>query len=232
MFGRSQEVIFESYGRRRSRSRWRLPRWLLLLLLGVGAGGAAVVAVQERYLPPRLSAAASAELRRAFAQADSERAQLKASLAQAKQSLDATLLDRKTLAGDLAASIAAAAGLREDLAAVVTSLPPDPRGGAVAVRAGRFAVKGGQLEYDVVLTREHAAGKPMPGTLQLLVAGESERGVQSVLTPKAIPLLVGSHEVVRGSVPLPAGFKPRQTTVQVLDRAAGKSLGMRVLLIP
>ena len=111
------------------------------------------------------------------------------------------------------------------------SLPPDPRGGAVAVRAARFTVKGGQLDYSLVLTHERAVGKPMPGTLQLLVAGESERGTPSVVTPEAIPLALGGQDVVRGSLPLPAGFKPHQATVQVLDRAAGKPLGTRVLLI-
>ena len=98
-------------------------------------------------------------------------------------------------------------------------------------RAGRFTVKGDDLEYKLVLTREHAVGKPAPGTLQLRVAGESERGVPGVVTPKAIPVLLGSHAVLRGSLPLPAGFKPRQTTIQVLDQPAGRPLGMRVLAI-
>jgi hypothetical protein len=37
--------------------------------------------------------------------------------------------------------------------------------------------------------------------------------------------------VVRGSLALPDGFRPRQTTVQVLDRPGGKLLGMRVILV-
>jgi hypothetical protein len=36
---------------------------------------------------------------------------------------------------------------------------------------------------------------------------------------------------VRGSQALPDGFKPRETTIQVLDRVAGKPLGMRVMLV-
>ncbi len=208
-----------------------MPRWLLLLLLGLVAGAAAVVAVQERYLPPRLSAGASAELRSTFAQADAERLRLRAELGAANKRLETTLSEKKAVADELAASRLSAARLREDLASVVAALPPDPRDGAVAVRAGRFTAKGGWLHYDLVLTRERAAGKPMPGTLQLLVAGESERGTQATVTAQAIPLTVGSHEVVRGSLPMPDGFKPRQTTVQVLDRPAGRQLGMRVLLI-
>jgi len=82
-----------------------------------------------------------------------------------------------------------------------------------------------------VLTRELAVGKPLPGSLQLLLADDSERGATSLVTPQAIPVALGGQEVLRGSVPQPAGFRPRQATVQVLDRAGGKALATRVLLI-
>ena len=229
MFGRSKPLVFESYSRRRS--RWQAPRWLVLLLTGTVLGAGAVVVVQERYLPPRLSAAASAQLRSGFEQSDAERLRLRAELGAATARLNSALAERQAVADELAASRTGTARLREDLASVVALLPPDPRDSTVAVRAGRFTAKGGLLHYDLVLTRERAAGKPMPGTLQLLVAGESERGAQTTLTAKAIPLSVGSHEVVRGSLPLPEGFKPRQTTIQVLDQRAGRPLGMRVLPI-
>ena len=229
MFGRSRPVVFSSYGRRRS--RWRLPRWLCLLLIGIGAGAAAVVGVQERYLPPRLSASESAEVRGAFEQADAERARLRDELGEARRRIEAASSVHKSVADELATSRTAAARLRDDLASVVASLPPDPRDGAVAVRAGRFTAKDGMLRYELVLTRETASGKPFPGTLQLLVAGESGRGTQAMFAPKPIPLSVGSQEVVRGSLALPAGFKPLQTTIQVLDQSASKSLGMRVLPI-
>jgi len=64
-----------------------------------------------------------------------------------------------------------------------------------------------------------------------VVGGESERGAQTTVALKPIALSIGSHEIVRGSAPLPDGFRPRQTTVQVLDRVAGKPLGMRVMLV-
>lgn len=229
MFSRSQAVTF-SYGRRRA--RWWLPRWLVLLLVGAALGAAAVVTVQDRLLPTRLSASASAALRSQYEAADAERQRLRTELADARMRLQAALLHKQTAADELATSLATTARLHEDLAAVVSALPPDPRGGSVAVRAGRFTVKGAELEYKLVLTRERAVGRPLPGTLQLLVAGESERGMQRVLTPSAIAVLLGSHAVLRGSLPLPAGFKPRQTTVQVFDQPAGRPLGMRVLAIP
>lgn len=203
----------------------------MLLLGGILSGGAGVVAVQERYLPPRLSARASAELRSALEQAEGERSRLGEELTSARKSLEVALSEKKGLADELGASRATTERLRDDLTSVVASLPPDPRGGNVEVRAGRFTAKGGLLSYDVVLTRERNTGKPMPGVMQVVVAGQSGRGTESTVALKPISLSAGSREVVRGSQPLPEGFRPHQATVQVLDRVAGKPLGMRVMLV-
>jgi len=229
MFGSSKPIAFDPYGRRRS--RWRLPRWLILLIVGTLIGVAAVLFAQERYLPPRLSAEASTQLRQSFEEAESERQRLKIDLSEANRQLETSLAERKKLGDELTSSRAVATGLREDVQALVESLPPDPRGGSVAVRAARFSAENGQLAYDVVLTRDRAGGAPLSAVLQLVVAGEPARGGESTVSLKPVPLSIGRHEVVQGRQALPEGFRPRQTTVQVLDRAGGKSLGMRVLLV-
>lgn len=229
MFGRSRPVLFEPHGRRR---RAGPPRWLVLLLAGIAVGAAAVVVVQERYLPPRLSADAGAQLRGAFERASTERASLQRELDQTGQRLTAALAERQWLAGELAASRTATAGLQQDLAAAVDALPADPRGAAVQVRAARFTTtRDGRLAYEVVLTREHAAGKPFTGQMQLVVAGEAARGPDPSVTLTPIAFTMGSQVVLRGSAPLPAGFRPRQSTIQVLDRSGGRTLGMRVLRV-
>ncbi|MBE0546192.1 MAG: hypothetical protein IH627_00745 [Rubrivivax sp.] len=229
MFRRTKAVTFTPYGRRRS--RWRLPRWLWLVLGGTVIGAGGVLFVQERYLPPRLTAAASAALRAAFDQADAERSRLSGELGLATAKLAAALDDKKALGSELAASRAAVEHLQDDLASVIGSLPPDPRNGVVQVRAARFAATGGMLAYDVVLTREQATGKPLSGLMQLVVTGESARRNETSVALKPIPLSIGKHEVVRGSLPLPEGFRPQQTTIQILDRAAGKVLGMRMMMV-
>jgi hypothetical protein len=229
MLGRSKPVVLESYGSRRKRGR--PPRWLVLLLSGVIVGSVGVIVVQERYLPPRLSQAETAKLRSDFEAADAERLKLQQSLGETSQKLATALAEKKTLADELAASRETSGRLREDLAAVVTALPPDPRGGSVEVRAGRFTTKDGMLVYDVVLTRDRGGSKPLPGVLQLTVAGLSARGPETAVTLKPVPLSIDSQEIVRGSQALPEGFKPRETTIQVLDRAGGRSLGMRVMLV-
>ncbi len=221
--------MFGSLGSRRPRHR--VPGWLLLLTGGMLAGAAAVLLVQERYLPPRLSAGESATLRQAHDQAEGQRLQLKAELDQARQRLQVAQTERSRLDQELSASRAAAERLRADLVSLVQALPPDPRGGSVEVRAGQFSAREGALDYQVVLLREGDARKPLAGVLQLSVAGESASGAPATLALQPIALTLDNHLVMRGSLPLPDGFKPRQTTVQVLDRAAGKPLGMRVLRV-
>ena len=229
MFASSKPVPFNPYGRRRS--RWRLPRWAVLLLAGTAIGAGAVVYVQERHLPPRLSASESTQLNSAFTQADGERTQLKSRLADTDRRLASALADKKAAVDELADSRAKSEQLHDDLAVAVNALPADPRGGSVEVRAGRFTTQGGAMLYEVVLTRERASTKAVPGVLQLVVAGQSARGVETSIALKPVALSLGSIAVVRGSLSLPDGFKPRQTTVQVLDKPAGRSLGMRVLAV-
>ncbi|MBC7994370.1 MAG: hypothetical protein H7Z15_14160 [Rhizobacter sp.] len=229
MFGQSKPVVLESYGSRRKRGR--PPRWLVLLLSGVAIGAIGVVVVQERYLPPRLSPTESARLREAYETADAERLRLQQSLGETSQKLNTALSEKTKLGEELSTSRASTERLREDLSAVVAALPPDPRGGGIEVRAGRITTRGGMLVYDVVLTRERAGSKPMAGVLQLTVAGVSARGPETTVALKPVTLALGQHEIVRGSQPLPEGFKPRETTIRVLDRPAGNSLGMRVMLV-
>lgn len=229
MFGRPKPVVLDRYASRRSRAV--MPRWLLLLLIGAGLGVGGVFYLQERVLPPRLSIEASAKLQQSFEQAEAERLRLQGELGKTGEQLKLALADKERLTRELAASHDTVERLREDIGALVASLPPDPRGSAVAVRAARFEHDGGALVYDVVLSRDRAGGQPFRGVLQFVVAGTPADGPERTLKLDPVPISVGRYESVRGSLPLPDGFRPRQTTVQVLDRPGGKLSGMRVLYV-
>ena len=222
-------VVFDPYRRRR---RVGLPRWLWLLLLGAAAGAAGVLYVQLELLPPRLSADDSAQLRQQSEQATTRAASLHDELARTAQQLAAAQTDNRRLAAEAGSHRDAASAQRQDLAAVVAALPPDPRAAtsAVDVRAGRFSARDGALDYEVVISRDGSnsrGGKPLAGVMQLLLAGDGAAAGSVAVNGVALSLV--DNQVLRGSVALPAGFRPRQATVQVLDRSAGKLLGTRVL---
>lgn len=227
MFGRSNAVLLDSYSARRARKR--VPRWLLLLLLGVALGAAAVIVVQERWLPPRLSADASTRLTTAFDNADRERLQLRQQLAETQARLQESTAAAQKLEESARQHQRIVNGLREDIAAMVEALPPDPRGGAVQVRAARFRVDGNQLAYDIVLSRDKAGDKPWSGVLQLVLTGSAGGNDNATARLDPIAISMGRHTSLHGSRPLPATLNARQATIQVLDRPQGQLMGMRVM---
>jgi uncharacterized membrane-anchored protein YhcB (DUF1043 family) len=231
MFGRSKPVVFDPYGRQRS--RWPLPRWLVLLLIGIVLGVSGVLIVQEKYLPPRLTADASIKLRDAFQQADTERGGLRRDLATTTQKLDATTADNRTLTERLATSSQTTERLQKDMGSMIDLLPPDPRGGTVSVRAARFSIRGGTLDYEVLLTRGAPGSAPLAGVMQMSVAGSGGSGSELTKSVSARPqtVSVGAYASLRGSVELPAGFSAREATITVLDRPDGRVYGRRVMYV-
>src|SRR5262245_3240161 len=133
MLANFKPVAFDPYGRRRS--SWRLPRWLIFLLVGAAAGVAGVLAVQERLRPPRLSAAEASELRDRLTHAEQDRDRARNDLTATTQKLDAVSAERKALADELAADRERTKNARADQEFLIASLPPDPRGGVEIGRA-------------------------------------------------------------------------------------------------
>jgi hypothetical protein len=228
MFGTAKPVVFDPYRGRRKGGH--VPRWLWLLLIGAAAGAGGVVYVEQRVLPPRLSVDESERLQGENLRADTDRQRLQREVATLKRQLETATAEARQRTEELAATRQALERQRADTAVLVAALPPDPRGGDVEVRAARFSASGSTLAYDLVLTRRGTPTRPLEGLLQLTVAGLAAGGRETTLALKPVALSVGAHEVLRGSVKLPEDFRPRQTTVQVTDRAS-RALGMRVLKV-
>ncbi|MCD6734165.1 MAG: hypothetical protein LT103_11290 [Burkholderiaceae bacterium] len=227
LFRRDGPVVFErhAYGRRRARS---VPRWLLWLLAGIAVGAGGLFYVQEEYLPPRLTPAESQRLQARVGELDAERQRLQAALDKASAEAKAAQGGGERLAAELADARQSVERLRADLALFDEVLPPDPRGGAVAVRAAKFANEDGRLAYHVLLTRERKGGKPFAGVMGLAVAGE-RAGRNETIDLGPVEVSLAGYQHLRGTLPLPAGFAARQVTIRVLDRPGGTLQGMRVI---
>jgi hypothetical protein len=228
MFGRSRPVVIDTYGSRRAKKR--VPRWLVLLLFGLAAGVAGTIYVQERHLPPRLTAAESTRLRTDLGQTEAERGRLEQELARTSKELEAALADVGRLTDDLTTSNQAAARLRDDVDFLVAALPPDPRGGAVEIRAARFRSTRNALEYEIALAQP-GRGKAQGGQVELVVSGDSARAGPTTVTLDPVALPATGIAVVRGKATLPEGFVPSQCAVRVLDRPGGQLLGTRLLYV-
>lgn len=230
MFGRSKPVVFEPHGYRRGRS-WKIPRWLLILLLGILVGVGGLLYMQEEYGPQRLTAAESQRLQGTLDQTESERQRLQEELASTTRQLEGALAEGKTLTEQLAESRGSVEGLQQDIELFLQALPPDPRGGPTEIRAARFYQDGGRLGYHVVITRDRPGDRPYRGVMQFVVAGSRPSGAETHVTLDPIEVSLPAYVHLRGSVPLPDGFTPRETTVRVMDSVGGATRAMRVLYV-
>lgn len=228
MFSSSKPVFLDSRSRR---ARKRVPRWLVLLVGGVALGVAGVLYIQERHLPPRLTAAASQALQKNYDQADAERKQLAASLDTATKRVQTLEAEKARLESELSGSKQSNDALRKDVASALAALPADPRGGTVEVRAGTFSARAGSLTYDVALSRNKVSGQALTGVMQLVVEGSGLPSASNVVTLGPVEVSLSNFASLNGTLPLPEGFVARQVTVKVLDRVGGKLLGMRVLRV-
>ncbi|MCM5571161.1 hypothetical protein M6I34_11655 [Burkholderiaceae bacterium FT117] len=240
LFGRNKPVVFDPYGSSR-RSGFPIPRWLIILMLGIVLGAGGLFYAEENYLPPRLTPAESQRLQNRLAELESERQRLQGELdrttAEAKSAataaarqIESTRTENEKLKTELAAARESVAPLKADIEMFAEVLPPDPRGGAIAIRAANFSNVAGQLDYHVLLTRDQKEGKPFEGVMELIVAG-SRGGRNDTVALDPVPASFASYRHMRGKLPLPEGFEGRQVTVRVLDRVGGRQLGMRVLYV-
>lgn len=157
-----------------------------------------------------------------------ERSRIAAELAQTKHQLEDALTTQNRMAGDLATNHGNLGKQREHIEALLAALPPDPRGGVIAIRAADFKVNGDKLGYDMVFTRTEAKGAPFSGVMQLHVAGKTAGGTETTVAGSSHGQGFSTYEIAHGSLPMPAGFVPRQITIRLLDRL-GDRVGMRVL---
>lgn len=240
LFGRDKPVVFDPYGSSR-RSGFPIPRWLIILMLGIVLGAGGLFYAEENYLPPRLTPAESERIQGHAAKLETERARLQAELdrttaaAKAAAQSAATQLasvqaENKKLAADLAKARESVAPLERDLQLFTAIMPPDPRGGDIAIRGANFANESGHLAYHVLLTDERKGQKPFEGVVEFAVEGNrGGRGETVRLDP--LPVSIASYQHLEGRIELPAGFTGRQVTVRVYDRIGGRQFGLRVLYV-
>ncbi|MEQ4619260.1 MAG: DUF6776 family protein [Corticimicrobacter sp.] len=227
LFKKSQPVLFQSSYDSRRRG-FRLPRWLILLLLGIIMGASGLLFLQKNYGAQRLTVVESQALTNELQVTKQSQQQLQGNLEQTSQALDDSQRSVQQLEQSLAQERQALEPLREDIRLFLEAMPADPRSSPVGVRAGRFLRQDQGLYYHVLLTNDSNLDTPFSGKLTLSVAGVYPSGRSETLMLEPVDVSFGQYEHVHGLAPLPEGFRPGRVTIQVSD-TEGKAQGMRII---
>ncbi len=229
MFGRSSRAVFKPSVYQPGKRSRRMPRWLVVLLIGVGLGAGGVLFLQANYGPQRLTVEQSEQLRSELSAANIDRQRLQVELDETRRQRDANQSTHEQLTADLAQARARLEAQTQEMQMFVDAAPPDPRGSAIGVRWAEFRAEGGALQYQILLMQDEPGATPFEGNIVLSVAGSQGRRSQTIESDP-VPVTLGRYSQTRNAMTLPEGFRPRTVTIRVLD-AQQKQQAMRIYYV-
>ena len=230
MFGRSQRAVFKPSVYQPGQRTRRMPRWLVLLLVGIALGAGGVLFLQTNYGPQRLTVEQSEQLHSELSAANLERQRLQSQLEEATQQRDANKAGHEKLTSDLAEARSKIETLNKELVLFQDAMPADPRGGNLGIRSATFKRAPGLLDFQVLVMREDRQGAPFQGTLTFSIQGTYPNGRSATITPEGAPVNVDRYDYAMGQLKLPDGFTSKVVTLRVVD-AAQKQHAMRIYYV-
>lgn len=231
MFGSSKRATFKPSVYETSRRRRRMPRWLMLLLLGVVMGAGGLLFVQTSYGPQRLTVLESQQLTNEVNSGNIERQRLQVQLDDATREVESLKAENGKLSSELATAETAVAPLKEQLALFADAMPPDPRGGPIGVSSASFTREGTNLRYHVLLLRQDAEGASFKGQMTFAVEGRYPNGRTATIELEPVPVTMDRYVHLTGAVALPDGISARRVTVRVIDDETKRQQAMRILIV-
>ncbi|CAB3624065.1 MAG: DUF6776 family protein [Achromobacter pulmonis] len=217
MFGRSQRAVFKPSVYQPGQRTRRMPRWLVLLLVGIALGAGGVLFLQTNYGPQRLTVEQSEQLHTELSASKLENQRLQSQLEEATQQRDANKAGHEKLTADLADARAKLETLNKELVLFQDAMPPDPRGGNLGIRSATFKRQPGLLDYQVLVMREDRSAPAFKGTLTFAIEGSYTNGRAATVTPDGPALDVDRYDYALGQLKLPDGFTPRVVVLRVMD---------------
>lgn len=124
-FGRSQRQVFKPSVYQPGKRTRRMPRWLVLLLVGIALGAGGVLFLQTNYGPQRLTVEQSEQLHTELSAANLERQRLQTQLDEAIGQRDANKSTHEQLTTDLAQARTRIDTLNQELLLFQDAMPPD-----------------------------------------------------------------------------------------------------------
>lgn len=229
-FGRSQRAVFKPSVYQPGKRSRRMPRWLVLLLIGIVLGAGGVLFLQTNYGPQRLTAEQSEQLHSELSAANLERQRLQSQLDETRAQRDASQTASQQQTTELAQARSRIEALTQEIAIFQDAVPPDPRGGDIGVRWGEFRQQAGQLGYQTLIMREKEGGQTFQGAVTFEVSGNYKNGRRDNVTSEPVAIKLDRYTHAQGSMALPEGFTARTVTVRVID-AQSRQQAMRIYYV-
>lgn len=233
IFGGSRRHVFKpSPYETRRRSR-RLPRWFVLLVVGILLGGGGVLILQASYGPKRLTIAESQALTDSLAAVSLERQQLQSKVTALERDLKNDKFQAEQNIESLKKSVdeltTQLKPVRDEVSlfmqAATTNLSFDPIGvSSVSLVQPRNSAK---LAYHVLLVQKDAKEPVFDGRIEVTFEGRYPNGRAGAIRALVVPVKLGHYQHLIGDVELPNGFQADRGTLRVFQGESTRALSFR-----
>ena len=233
----AKRAVFKPSPYETSRRRKGLPRWVVLMLLGILIGASGVLFVQTSYGPKQLSVMDSQKLIGEMNSTTLEKQKLQSQVDELSQKLELERSEsaqaRKSLEEEVSKLQALVVPLKEQLNLFAQTLPFDPKYGAVGISTAQFiqGKSGGKISYLIWVMQEKADRPIFTGKLLLAFEGRHADGRNETISINPIALNVAHYQHITGQADLPEGFVARRVSAKILDADGKKQLTWRVMQV-
>lgn len=213
-----------------TRRRRRIPRWLVLMIVGIIIGVGGVLFIQESYGPARLTVEESERLHFDLNAATSEVQRLQTELNQTKRSLQQAQQQVEEQSSKISQHDSIVAALEKDITLFARVAPDDPRGTSPGIRSAQFRRGDNHmLNYQILLMQDDEQADEFIGTMSFNVMGRYTNGRQGYIDLDPIAVTFGYYLHSDGDAALPEGFTPQQVTIQIRPEDSDTVVATRIL---
>jgi len=233
IFGRSRNQVFRPSPYDNKRRTRRLPRWFILLTMGIVFGAGGVLILQASYGPKRLTIQESQKLTDDLAALTLEKQQLQSSLSEAERTLNTEREQAKQqiakLESDLQKLNARLKPLNDEVSLFTNVLASNIKFDPIGIAAATFQQVKGQdtLKYHILLLQENDKKPTYAGRIEVTFEGRYPNGRAGAVTALVLPFNLDYYEHMVGQVDMPKGFTASRATLRVYRADGQKALTYR-----
>ena len=233
LFGRSRRQVFKPspYDTRR-RSR-KLPRWFVLLVVGILTGSGGTLILQASYGPKRLTVLESQRLTDDLAAVTLERQQLQGDLTELQRQLETGKSSAEQTIVELRAEIRELNDrmqpLRNEVELFTKALTAGVKFDPIGITGASFEQKAGsdKLRYQVVLVQEDDQQPAYEGRIEVTFEGRYPNGRAGSVKALVQPFTLKHYQHLNGEIEIPNSLQATRATLRVYQAKGTRALSYR-----
>ena len=233
IFGRSRRQVFKPSPYETGRRGRSLPRWFILLVVGILIGAGGTLILQASYGPKRLTVMESEKLTNDLTALSLERQQLQTDLSELQRQLESGKREAESTITNLREEIRQLNDrlqpLRDDVALFTRALTAGVTFDPIGITGASFTQAPGsnELSYHVLLVQEDDQQAAYEGRIEVTFEGRYPNGRAGSVVALVEPFTLKHYEHLKGNIEMPNALQATRATLRVYQAQGQRALSFR-----